>query len=615
MTDKHELERQLNQLRQNWPSGRSFVDEVMSRVETVSVAVDATRKSGSGSRWRNAAIAVAVLVCIGLSWSFINPFGNTLFAQVQQALKKVNTVHGTMSVKLPDGKLQSVSETWFARGQGFAVIRDDQVRLDDGKYFWEYAPGSQTATRSKSRNADELLDQALDIRAQMKQGWVRFPEGDRRINDVPHDCYRVTMQGTVMPPGVDPKKKRVLIFLTSDSLVRRAEHQDLVNSEWQVKLVHSWEYDVAVDPQVFKPNLGPNVKIMDADQAFEQLADTKTAVHMEERNGLIFAVHQLQRFENGGLLLMTSVRGTEETLRKFPNRRRMMQPGLYVEDGPATTGRISPQGVRCFRISLASASHKGIDAEWWILVPRAAKPTWFVDKNGLSKIMLNVSPRGGYAEHLKSQPGVRNFWEVALPAPQSDPLPTLKQIVARVHADVALLKPVFSKMLDMGVQNRNGVPNGTFAAVEDVTPEQFANAVQKHIDFWELKDIDFQMENGGIINHEGNERKGLSRGVFVGYCKLVNDATIEKMAKHPELTHIDMTATSITDKGLKHLKGLPKLQALSLAETAITDAGLEHLKDLKSLRTLHLAATRTTPAGIQKLKAALPELEVIATPK
>ena len=84
--------------------------------------------------------------------------------------------------------------------------------------------------------------------------------------------------------------------------------------------------------------------------------------------------------------------------------------------------------------------------------------------------------------------------------------------------------------------------------------------------------------------------------------------TLSNAARSP--ISLDLCATSVTDAGLEHLKGLTNLRVLGLGQTRVTDGGLEHLKVLTSLRTLDLSGARVTVAGVQELKAALPNCKI-----
>ena len=61
----------------------------------------------------------------------------------------------------------------------------------------------------------------------------------------------------------------------------------------------------------------------------------------------------------------------------------------------------------------------------------------------------------------------------------------------------------------------------------------------------------------------------------------------------------------ITDKGLKHLRGLTKLESLGLQDTLVTDAGLEYLSSLTRLASLDFSGSRVTGEGVEELKKVL----------
>jgi hypothetical protein len=59
--------------------------------------------------------------------------------------------------------------------------------------------------------------------------------------------------------------------------------------------------------------------------------------------------------------------------------------------------------------------------------------------------------------------------------------------------------------------------------------------------------------------------------------------------------------SSISDSGLKHLKGLMELYDLNLANTKVTDEGLKHVGKLKNLERLHLDSTSISGTGLKEL--------------
>jgi hypothetical protein len=161
------------------------------------------------------------------------------------------------------------------------------------------------------------------------------------------------------PLVLDFDKRRTLIFISPKSLPTRAEMLENIDGAWKARVVRTWEYDVPVEQSVFEPQFAEGVRVIDIDEAFEQLTAVENAVHTEEREGLIYTIHQAKRFENGGVMLMSSVRGTAETLKKFPLTRRMLQPGatLLTARRPITRPRL--RGQESFRLSACQSESPG----------------------------------------------------------------------------------------------------------------------------------------------------------------------------------------------------------------------------------------------------------------
>jgi hypothetical protein len=78
----------------------------------------------------------------------------------------------------------------------------------------------------------------------------------------------------------------------------------------------------------------------------------------------------------------------------------------------------------------------------------------------------------------------------------------------------------------------------------------------------------------------------------LGGSKALTDEGVRHLARMPALTHLDLSGTATTDRGLQVLRDLP-LQTLSLAMTRVTDEGMAHLAHCHALRRVNLSWTRT----------------------
>lgn len=112
---------------------------------------------------------------------------------------------------------------------------------------------------------------------------------------------------------------------------------------------------------------------------------------------------------------------------------------------------------------------------------------------------------------------------------------------------------------------------------------------------------------GGTIKTDG---AGRVTGVDLR-ASWVTDSDMPLLAQLPHLTHLDLSLTRITDRGLQQLKSAPSIVDLNLyyAEQ-ITDEGLAAIKGWKRLRRLNVRGTRITDSTLEHA-ASVPTLEAL----
>ena len=186
---------------------------------------------------------------------------------------------------------------------------------------------------------------------------------------------------------------------------------------------------------------------------------------------------------------------------------------------------------------------------------------------------------------------------------------TIEEVAGRVYADQVALGSVAFTSLDIG---RYGAGKVVFSDVGKITASEYAKAIAEKVRSRLESDIDGQIDWLFEPKHQEEIRKSMGTRVAIAlsYSPLVNDATLERVAKRPTVTELYLSGTHITDDGLKHLSGLIKLEYLNLADTGVTDAGLQHLKGLAALKNLDLTGTKVTAAGVAMLKQAIPNVKV-----
>jgi internalin A len=105
-------------------------------------------------------------------------------------------------------------------------------------------------------------------------------------------------------------------------------------------------------------------------------------------------------------------------------------------------------------------------------------------------------------------------------------------------------------------------------------------------------------EAGGVVKRDG-------AGQIVGVdlrASWITDSDLPELARLPNLTHLDLSLTRISDHGLEQLKDAPAITDLNLySDELITDAGLSALKGWKHLKRLSVRGTKITDTTLQHL--------------
>ena len=97
----------------------------------------------------------------------------------------------------------------------------------------------------------------------------------------------------------------------------------------------------------------------------------------------------------------------------------------------------------------------------------------------------------------------------------------------------------------------------------------------------------------------------------LGHWAFNPEESLDQLARLPQLEHLDLSESRLTDANLKRLEPLTRLHTLYLAHCHITDEGCASLAKLTSLRSLHLGATGISMKGVGELKP-LKRLKVLS---
>jgi hypothetical protein len=488
MNSLADVEEALQRLGNDWPAGDSLVEGVLRGLKPVPL-----RPAAKTLRWSavRSVLAVAASVAVIATLCSVFRSNTSLYAQVRDVIHRARTfqmiIRAPADGDKPEQRLLAVS---YERGVGFREEQSNEVAIGNTEGLWRYLAHAKLAIRSKGTGIADMVDRALDneIGQALKDAkYERYTAGDQVVDGQPCRAFLMTKVENQLDQELKAGRQRMIVLLDDKSRIARIITEIRSQDQWVVRLLNDWKYDVPLDRALFQPLFPADVRVVDADAAFDRYVDLEKAIHREERKGLWYAIHHAERIENGGLFLVSSVRGTEATLKKYPLTRRRLQPGMIFVDGPATNYRGAWEWrVPGCPVELASVDHEGINVRWWVLIPhKAAVNAPFEAGPGRVKVPVGISPwfgEYGKANFEDANGMLQNLtWDVELALPQPKLLPSLEAVTRQVYADVAALEGVPFKFLNMGDRGMSG---GSWSDLNKITAARFVEAVADDVRWW-----------------------------------------------------------------------------------------------------------------------------------
>jgi len=275
MKSPEDIEKLLQDFGRAWPDGGSIVERVVQKIETPPpVAASKPRRV-----LMKALIGIAAsLALLAASWWAIEGGRTSLYAQVIDGMHRAQTLHIIRYAQGIRGSQQEkMSESWFKRGRGFrsesGTQKDTSVYIDNEEHVWKFITGRNVVIRSRSRGsigkASEDLFAKIDQHARELQDHCRrYPEGDQTFDGQPCQAYVVTKvdQHDHLRLPLKLGDFQVLHYLDQQSRLVRTEMREREGTGWRTTTLIVYRYDEPLDPAIFQPNFGKNIRIVDADE-------------------------------------------------------------------------------------------------------------------------------------------------------------------------------------------------------------------------------------------------------------------------------------------------------------------------------------------------------------
>lgn len=337
--------------------------------------------------------ACAAIVVIGL---LLANGSSNVYAQATQAIEQARTVHAQY-FNVIDGETVKWAEIWYEANRGireWTKAKDGTIseRLDDGQFQWTYNSASGTAVKTKSH--DPVGAVASILRPKPNAMFDELIEKTKRLRQADIDIRGVACEAHVTEQRVfNETQLRWVLWIDDQQRGHRSEEQRLVAGQWVADARCEVTYDRPLPDDRLKPQFGPSVEIVDLVDSGP--FNVKESLLQGTVLGLVLAVHEVERLGNGSVLLMWSIRPTQDTLQQFgtitprPGARNVYGDAVVESDW---------KRVRWVKpMEIARWTFDGIQTNWTILIPRGGwdRPIQAID------LQFSVHSRGKLQQALR----------------------------------------------------------------------------------------------------------------------------------------------------------------------------------------------------------------------
>lgn len=219
--------------------------------------------------------AAVILLCVFGILVFLGN-GNTLYAQIIKAIESADTIYVINEV-LNNGEWEKNTEIWYDRTQGVLETtwknnEKKSIHLDNGEYAWKYNTEDNYATRTESMDPMGMAKNVLNVDS-FKEQANRVPVKDKVVDGIHYTAYILSR---------DENTWQLICWLDKNSRVLGWEQMRLSDSgQWKKYGIGKVMYNIEIDPELFKPDFGEFVSIVDLgswDSSIDDEYDRKVVI-------------------------------------------------------------------------------------------------------------------------------------------------------------------------------------------------------------------------------------------------------------------------------------------------------------------------------------------------
>ncbi len=369
---KNDIESRLLDLANRWPVG-SVADAVEHRLRSIPRPRQ-QQSSRRAMQWTGMGVAVAAALAVAAFYVAIVAVPTNLYAQVADSIRKSMSAHMQIVSTNADGS-RTVGAIWYSRELGVRGELGDESFIDNGKQQWTWKASNEApsiVSRRASRDAIAMIADTLQLPKGSDQV-TRATESDREIQGQKCSAYKVTVPvGSDSDPHAKKPENRILAWQNELKQIVLVQHEqlDTPTGKWRSTRELTITYDVMIADDKFTAKFPASTRIVDEDRVWTERFAIEKAHAPAESGGLLFAIHELSRCDNGSYYVVSSVRGTNEHLRKHPPKSRRLNLQTSLLDVAEQFCSVTSQ-QNCHIAPIASHEIDGVHYLWWLAVDRS----------------------------------------------------------------------------------------------------------------------------------------------------------------------------------------------------------------------------------------------------
>jgi hypothetical protein len=260
--------------------------------------------------------------------------------------------------------------------------------------------------------------------------------------------------------------------------MRRYEEQRSVEGKWETREEVTARYDLPIDRSRFQPPIAVETTVVNGAELLEKWLSLDKALFVKQVMGLVFAVHDIQRCDNGMILVVSSLRPAPETIKSLgPIRSETRGGAVYGGFGLSRSRKRVDGKERYYQpINLGSAYKDGVEIRWSLLHPLGDWPK----DTATCELSVYIYALGKLAQQRR-QAGekLRRYGPMTV-LPLPDKATRLGKVIGGVYSQAVALAPLAERVClrEAGRHNSGMGLSYRLRRPSEITAEEFGRQVR-----------------------------------------------------------------------------------------------------------------------------------------